>query len=108
MAGIVRSAGSEIPDLDNGLWERVRDAVLVQSGSRTSLWNGQLNYTPNDDARGLAYPDGTVQLNRSMVVEPLQQMYATRGQPAGQQQWIERRNALKTTEDLLSRFGSRS
>ena len=93
---MVRSADSEVPDLGNGLWERVRDAVSAESGSRTSLWNGTLNYTTEETYRGAAYPNGKVELNRELVVEPLQQMYATRGQPATEQQWIERRNALKT------------
>ncbi|NIK62186.1 hypothetical protein [Kribbella shirazensis] len=91
-----RSANSEIPDLDNGLWERVRDAVAAESGSPASVWNGQLHYTDDPAIRGSASGDGTVRLNRTLVVGPLQEMYATRGQPATQQQWSERRNALKT------------
>ena len=97
MAGrAVRSANSEIPDLDNGLWERVQDAVAAESGSAVSLWSGQLNYTDNPEYRGAAYSDGKIELNRTLVVEPLQEMYATRGQPATAEQWSIRRNALKT------------
>ncbi|MER7244072.1 hypothetical protein [Kribbella sp. NPDC000426] len=94
--GMVRSANSEIPDLDNGLWERVRDAVATESGSAVSLWNGDLHYTDDPTIRGAAYTDGTVRLNRTLVVQPLQEMYATRGEPATLEEWGIRRNALKT------------
>lgn len=97
MAGeVVRTPDSEVPDLD-GLWERVRDAVAARSGADKSLWNGTLHYSdPAQKVRGSASSDGTLRLSRDLVVEPLQEMYATRGQPATNEQWIARRNALKT------------
>ncbi|GAA0607909.1 hypothetical protein HPO96_31385 [Kribbella sandramycini] len=90
-----RTPDSEIPDVGNGLWERIRDAVQAESGAETSLWNGQLDYTNNAN-RGETWEDGRMCLNRADVVEPLQEMYATAGQPATPEQWIKRRNALKT------------
>jgi len=98
MAGqVVRTPDSEVPDVGNGLWERVQDAVAAESGADKSLWNGKINYTdPERRIRGSATAGGTLKLNQDVVVRPLQEMYATRGQPATEQQWIERRNALKT------------
>jgi hypothetical protein len=95
---VSRSADSDVPDVDNGLWERIRDAVQAETGADKSLWNGDLNYTPAEKPglRGSASSDGEIRLNESKVVKPLQDMYETRGETATPAQWTERRNALKT------------
>src|SRR5690242_12871640 len=103
---IGRSPDSEVPDVGDGLWERVRDAVQADAGADTSLWNGRLDYITRSNIRGSASANGQMRLNREAVVEPLQEMYATRGQPATQQQWVQRRNALKTTGHEFTHLAS--
>lgn len=91
-----RRPDAEIPDIGNGLVERVQDAVLDESGAERSLWNGQLVYTdPKDKVRGQATDRGEVRFSRVLVVQPLQELYATRGRPATRDEGVVRRNALK-------------
>lgn len=93
----VRDPNSEVPDLDNGLWERVRDAVAAETGADKSLWNGRIDYTdPDKRIRGSASADGTMRLSEKLVVKPLQDLYEKRGQPSTLEERAERRNALKT------------
>ncbi|MFK4088761.1 hypothetical protein ACI2LF_31895 [Kribbella sp. NPDC020789] len=101
-----RHPDSQVPDVGNGLWERVRDAVQAASGAGQSLWNGRLDYTDKPNTRGSAASNGQMRLNQKLVVEPLQEMYATRGQPATREQWIARRNALKTVAHEFSHLAS--
>jgi hypothetical protein len=103
---VTRSGDSEIPDLDNGLWERIRDAVQVETGADKSLWKGQLDYTSRPNIRGSASSDGVMRLNDDMVVKPLQEMYETRGEPATPEQWTQRRNALKTATHEFTHLAS--
>ncbi|GAA1528513.1 hypothetical protein [Kribbella lupini] len=92
-----RHPASEVPDVGGGLWERVRDAVLAESGAATSLWNGQLKYTdPEKKILGSAAADGTLRLGKDRVVRPLQEMSAHRGGPVEQKQLRAWRNALET------------
>ncbi|TDD45778.1 hypothetical protein E1263_37880 [Kribbella antibiotica] len=103
---VVRTADSEVPDVGDGLWERVRDAVQAESSADTSLWNGQIDYTEEPGTRGEAWDNGRICFNQESVVQPLQDMYATQGQPATAQQWVLRRNALKTVAHEFSHLAS--
>jgi hypothetical protein len=105
---VSRSTDSQVPDVDNGLWERIRDAVQAETGADKSLWNGKLHYTPADrpGLRGSASSDGEVRLNESKVVEPLRDMYKTRGETVTAAQWTERRNALKTAGHEFAHLAS--
>ncbi|MFI5729507.1 hypothetical protein ACIA49_05245 [Kribbella sp. NPDC051587] len=103
---VVRTADSQVPDVGDGLWERVRDAVQAESGAATSLWNGRIDYTKEPGNRGEAWDNGTVCFDQALVVQHLQEMYATRGQPATREQWIARRNALKTVAHEFSHLAS--
>lgn len=89
--------GNKIGDIGKGFWKRVRDAVQAESGAPKSLWNGKLNFSTRPGVRGSATPDGEILLNEESVVEPLREMFRTRGEPGTPEQWTQRRNALKTT-----------
>ncbi|MET9318208.1 hypothetical protein ABZX12_40845 [Kribbella sp. NPDC003505] len=96
----------EVPDVGDGLWERLCDAVAAESGADRSLWNGVLVYLdPMAASFGEVRRDGSIALHREFVVEPLQQMYTPPGRSAPTRPvdrfavlrpWIERRAALKT------------
>ncbi|ADB30542.1 hypothetical protein Kfla_1441 [Kribbella flavida DSM 17836] len=105
MAG--RHPASEVPDVGDGLWERIQDAVLAESGAAKTLWNGQLHYTdPNQRVRGSAAADGTVRLSRELVVRPLQEMYEQQGRPNNREQLIAWRNAVKTVAHEFSHLAA--
>ena len=98
-----RHPGSAVPEIDNGLWERIRDAVLAESGAGKSLWNGRLDYTdPADPVLGEAYGDGRLALSQDDVVRPLREMFEQRGERVTEAQLVERRRAF---EVVVHEFG---
>jgi hypothetical protein len=98
-----RHPGSAVPEVDNGLWERIRDAVQAESGAGKSLWNGRLDYTdPADPVLGEAYGDGRLALSRDEVVRPLREMFEQRGERVTEAQLVERRRAF---EVVVHEFG---
>ncbi|MFI5709844.1 hypothetical protein [Kribbella sp. NPDC051620] len=91
-----RRTDSEVPDIGDGLWERIQAAVLAESGADKSLWSGQLGYTdPAKRVRGEAYGDGRLNLSEESVVRPLREMYEQRGEPATREQLVARRSAIQ-------------
>ena len=102
-----RHPGSEVPDVGHGLWERVRDAVLAESGAAKSLWNGKLSYTdPERRVRGSASAYGDVNFSRDLVVQPLQELYEQRGRPNSPEQLVSWRNAVKTVAHEFSHLAA--
>ncbi|GAA2802199.1 hypothetical protein [Kribbella solani] len=91
-----RRHDSPVPDIGNGLFERIQQAVLRESGAAQSLWNGWIGYTDQPGLRGRADPAGRISFDQDSVIEPLQRMFATGGQGATVRDWIRFRNALKT------------
>ncbi|MET9318209.1 hypothetical protein ABZX12_40850 [Kribbella sp. NPDC003505] len=92
-----RAAGCEVPDVGDGLWERVRDAVMAECGADRCLWNGVVEYVEaGAEVAGVVGLDGSLRLHRDFVVEPLQEMYARWERSAGPDLWMERRAALLT------------
>ncbi|MEU4393326.1 hypothetical protein [Kribbella sp. NPDC023855] len=95
-AQATRLPSSEVPDVGDGLWERIQAAVLAESGAGKSLWNGRLDYIDAKETNlGEAYGDGSLKLHREHVVRPLQEMYAKRGQRVTEAELIERRMAFE-------------
>ncbi|MEV6413200.1 hypothetical protein [Kribbella sp. NPDC051718] len=91
-----RRADSAVPDVGDGLWERIQAAVLAESGADKSLWNGELGYTdPAESVRGEAYGNGKLNLSEESVVRPLREMYEQRGQRVTEEQLIARRSAFQ-------------
>jgi hypothetical protein len=91
-----RRTDSAVPDIGDGLWERIQAAVLAESGADKSLWNGELGYTdPAESVRGEAYGYGKVNLSEESVVRPLREMYEQRGERVTQEQLIARRSAFQ-------------
>lgn len=88
--------GSEVPDIGDGLWERIQAAVVAESGAGKSLWNGRLGYVdPKETNLGEAYGDGSLKLSEDSVVRPLREMYDKRGQRVTQDELIARRSAFE-------------
>ncbi|GAA0962303.1 hypothetical protein GCM10009554_79880 [Kribbella koreensis] len=91
-----RRPDSAVPDIGDGLWERIQAAVLAEAGADKSLWNGELGYTdPAESVRGEAYGYGKLNLSEESVVRPLREMYEQRGQRVTEEQLIARRSAFQ-------------
>ncbi|MDX2968867.1 hypothetical protein PWY87_13295 [Kribbella solani] len=91
-----RRRDSPVPDIGNGLFERIQQAVLRESGADQSLWNGWIGHTDRPSLRGGADGVGRIKFNQDSVVAPLREMFATGGRGATLQDWVQFRNALKT------------
>lgn len=93
-----RQPGSEVPDIGDGLWERIQAAVVAESGAGRSLWNGRLDYVDAKDTNlGEAYGDGSMKLSEKTVVQPLREMYEKRGERVTQDELVARRAAFEVT-----------
>lgn len=91
-----RRPDSAVPDIGDGLWERIQAAVVAESGADKSLWNGELGYTdPAKSVRGEAYKSGRLKLSHESVVKPLQELYEKRGRPATHDELVARRSAFQ-------------
>lgn len=77
-----RDPGSEVPDVGDGLWDRLAEAVRTRQGAVTTLWNGRLDFTDRRDPSLTAIDEeGTIRLH-PLLVETLSELHRDGGAAA--------------------------
>jgi hypothetical protein len=92
-----------VPDSLVELLARHAQGALQVSGADQTAWNGQV-VEAGEGTVGLAQWDGTLHLDRELILEPLREMYSHSGEPQSDGTLVRYREALVTMLHEQSHF----
>ncbi|MDX6258473.1 MAG: hypothetical protein QOH84_161, partial [Kribbellaceae bacterium] len=96
-------SGPEYPKTFEELKARHAEIAMELSGAGQSAWNGTLIET-DSDTLGVANWDGSLELDREAVIEPLRDMYSSPGEQRDDATLTEYRDAFATLLHEQSHF----